>query len=154
MISVLFLKRREIGQLVFAPCAALSNAALSAPGTLAVVVNRILVIVGPASVLSKVTVALVSSDSGGRLEVGGEGLSPMGNKPAWSSAISSSGLVPIPFSNRVPNEYWLSFNTPLWVEIVPLPSFRPPCHTALAVRSIQTPLEANWTRENRPVSLY
>jgi hypothetical protein len=46
VISVLFLKRREMGQLTFASWAALSKAALSAPGTLAVVASRILVMVG------------------------------------------------------------------------------------------------------------
>jgi hypothetical protein len=32
--------------------------------------------------------------------------------------------------------YCVSFNVPLWVEIVPLPSFRLPCQTADALRSI------------------
>src|ERR1700733_2278741 len=82
VISVLFLKSREMGQLFFASCAALSKAALSAPGTLAVVAKRILVMVGPASVFSNVTAALVSIDSGGRLAVVSWALSAMVKQPA------------------------------------------------------------------------
>src|SRR5215472_2929344 len=40
----------------------------------------------------------------------------------------------MPFSNRVLNEYCVCFSTPLSVEIVPLPSFNPPCHTAEPLR--------------------
>ena len=56
--------------------------------------------------------------------------------PACAAAINSSGLVPTPFSKRVPNEYWASARTPLAVEIVPLPSLRLPCQAAVAVRFI------------------
>src|SRR5579859_5166335 len=82
VISVLFLKSLEMGQLFFASWAALSNAALSAPGTLAVVANRILVMVGPASIFSNVTVALVSIDSGGKLAVVSWALSAIVKQPA------------------------------------------------------------------------
>jgi len=41
-------------------------------------------------------------------------------------------LVPIPFSKRVLNEYWVSESTLLSVEIVPLPSLRPPFQIAEA----------------------
>ena len=45
----------------------------------------------------------------------------------------------IPFSNRVPNEYWALLSTPLAVEMVPLPSFNPPDQWALPVRCISSP---------------
>src|ERR1700730_4413997 len=54
--------------------------------------------------------------------------------PACAAAINSSGFVPCPFSNRVENEYCVSFSTPLGAEIVPFPSFSPPFQTALALR--------------------
>ena len=47
----------------------------------------------------------------------------MVKQPACAAAINSSGFVPTPFSNRVPNEYAVSFRAPLSVEI--LPAFRP-----------------------------
>src|ERR1700758_3092080 len=53
-------------------------------------------------------------------------------QPACAAAINSSGFVPGAFSNRVVNEYGVLFNTPPGAEIVPLPSFNPPFHTALA----------------------
>src|SRR5664279_6118822 len=58
----------------------------------------------------------------------------MEKQPAWAAATSSSGLVPIPFSKRVPNEYWVWVSTPLSVETLPFPSLRLPCHTAEAFR--------------------
>lgn len=59
--------------------------------------------------------------------------------PACAAARSSSGLVPAPFSNRVLNEYCVCFRTPLSVEMVPLPSFKPPFHTADAFLCIILP---------------
>src|SRR5580704_6851828 len=56
--------------------------------------------------------------------------------PACAAANSSSGFVPTPFSNRVLQEYCVCFSVPLSVEIDPLPLFRSPCHTALALRCI------------------
>src|SRR5438045_4240921 len=50
--------------------------------------------------------------------------------------MSSSGLVPMPLSKRVLKEYWALERTPLSVEIVPVPSFKPPCQTADALRFI------------------
>jgi len=44
------------------------------------------------------------------------------------------GFVPTPFSKRVLNEYCVSLSTPLSLEIVPLPSFKPPRQTADALR--------------------
>src|SRR5581483_6758717 len=55
--------------------------------------------------------------------------------------MSSSGLVPAPFSNRVANEYCVLFSTPLAVETVPFPSFKPPVQTALPFRCIASSIE-------------
>src|SRR6202035_3759763 len=63
-------------------------------------------------------------------------LSAMVKQPACAAAISSSGLVPTPSAKRALKLYCVSFNVPLWVEIVPLPSLRLPCQTADALRSI------------------
>src|SRR5699024_8514922 len=60
--------------------------------------------------------------------------SAMEKQPAWAAAINSSGLVPSPLSKRVANEYWVSDNTPLSVDMAPLPSLRPPSQTADALR--------------------
>src|SRR5580692_7709834 len=56
--------------------------------------------------------------------------------PAWAAAMSSSGFVPGPFSNRVVKEYGALFRTPPGAESVPLPDFRSPFQTADAVRFI------------------
>src|SRR5262245_53052753 len=53
--------------------------------------------------------------------------------------MSSSGLVPGPFSNRVVNEYCVLANTPLSVEMLPLPSLSPPRQIADALRFIIPP---------------
>jgi hypothetical protein len=133
---VLPLNSREMGQPFFAFCAAVSKLCAVAPGTFARVVRWMAVMPKPSSVFSNFTSAVVSSDSGVRLALPSCAVRAMVKQPAWAEAISSSGFVPIPFSNRVPNEYCVSFSTPLWLEIVPLPSFSPPRQTALAVRSI------------------
>src|SRR5579862_9123787 len=57
--------------------------------------------------------------------------------PACAAASNSSGFVPTPFSNRVLNEYCVSFNVPLSVEIFPLPVFKSPCQTADAFLCIK-----------------
>src|SRR6266542_1666448 len=54
--------------------------------------------------------------------------------PAWAAAISSSGLVPVPSSNRDEKEYWPS-KAPPPRRMFPLPSFRPPSQRAFAVRA-------------------
>src|SRR5688572_5719758 len=51
-------------------------------------------------------------------------------QPACAAAISSSGFVPFPSSNRVLKEYCVLDKTPLSVDTTPLPSFKPPRHTA------------------------
>src|SRR5207249_3096846 len=60
--------------------------------------------------------------------------SAMVKQPACAAASNSSGLVPVPFSNRALKEYGVCRSTPLSVETVPLPSFNPPCHTAEPLR--------------------
>src|SRR5512138_670783 len=42
----------------------------------------------------------------------------------------------MPFSKRVPKEYWVLSSTPLWLDTVPLPLLRSPFHAADAVRFI------------------
>src|SRR5207237_8269762 len=61
----------------------------------------------------------------------------MEKQPACTAAISSSGVVPGVFSNRVANEYGVLYSTPLLAETTPLPSFRPPFQIALALRCIR-----------------
>src|SRR5262245_9282693 len=73
-------------------------------------------------------------DSGTRPALPSSAESAIEKHPAWAAAINSSGFVPVPLSNRVQNEYWVCESTPLSVETVPLPSFRPPRHSADAVR--------------------
>src|SRR5262245_7736514 len=51
---------------------------------------------------------------------------------AWAAAISSSGLVPLAFSNRVANEY-APLKAPLPAANRPLPSLSFPSQTAVAV---------------------
>ena len=62
--------------------------------------------------------------------------SAMEKHAACAAAISSSGFVPGAFSNRVVKEYGVFERTPLADETDPLPSLRPPFHTALAFRCI------------------
>src|SRR3954470_4865353 len=89
--------------------------------------------VKPASVLSKVSVALVSIEVGVKPPLPSSAESAIEKQPACAAAISSSGFVPTPFSNRVEKEYCVCFRTPLAVETEPLPSFNPPSQCALAV---------------------
>src|SRR6185312_1326508 len=130
-----------MGQPAFASAAALSNAALFAPEMLAFTSRWLSVTVKPASVFSNVTVHLASMLWGVMLAFPSSLLRAMAKHPAWAAAMSSSGLVPTPFSNRVLNEYWVLESTPLAVETVPLPSLSPPFHCALAVRCMLLLLE-------------
>ena len=57
---------------------------------------------------------------------------------ACAAAINSSGLVPFPFSKRVPKEYCWLVNTPLSLDTVPLPLFKSPCQTADPERFMMT----------------
>src|SRR5437867_5045755 len=88
----------------------------------------------PSATLSRETVAVVSSRCAIIPALPSCAESAMVKQPAWAAARSSSGLVPTPFSKRVLKEYCVCLRTPLSVEREPLPSFRPPCHTADALR--------------------
>ena len=65
----------------------------------------------------------------------------MAKQPACTAASSSSGLVPAPFSNRVPNEYCASCTEVLSVNNDPLPLLTSPRQTAVALRSIWRPFQ-------------
>src|SRR5438128_11445591 len=90
----------------------------------------------PPSALSSDTVAVVSSFCAVMPASPNWADSAIVKQPACAAAISSSGLVPAPSSKRALKPYWVWFSTPLWVETVPLPSFRPPLQTALPLRLI------------------
>jgi hypothetical protein len=96
------------------------------------------VISNPPPVFSSVTVALVRMLCATRPASPSCADSAIVKQPACAAPISSSGFVPAPFSNRVPNEYCVFDSTPLSVEIVPLPVFRSPFHIALAERFIMS----------------
>src|SRR5258706_86046 len=88
------------------------------------------VIVQPESSFSIVRVTFVLMLSGVRFAPPSCAESAIEKQAACAAAINSSGFVPGPFSNREVNEYCVSFSTPPGAEIVPLPSFSPPFHTA------------------------
>src|SRR6266568_4326072 len=90
----------------------------------------------PSGTLSSEMVAVVSSLVAVMPALPSCAESAIVKQPACAAASSSSGLVPTPFSNRVLKEYCVCLSTPLSVEMVPLPSFKPPCHTADALRCI------------------
>src|SRR5258705_830808 len=98
--------------------------------------------VNPASVFPNVTAAVVSMLSAVSPALANWPESAMEKHPAWAAAISSSGLVPMPSSNRVLNEYWALESTPLSVDIVPFPSLSPPRQTAEAFRFITPSLRS------------
>src|ERR1044072_9877937 len=97
--------------------------------------------VKPASVFSSVTAALVLIRSAVSPAFPSCPDSAIEKQPACAAAINSSGLVPLPSSKRVLNEYCVFAKTPLSVEIVPLPSLSPPCHTADAFRFMTCPFD-------------
>src|SRR6187549_2319139 len=120
----------ETGQPALALLAAVANCAASAPGTDAFTTRWTAVMANPSSSLSSDTLAEVRMLAGVRPNVPSCADNAIEKHPACAAAISSSGLVPLPSSNRVLNEYCVLANTPLSDEIVPLPSFRPPFHSA------------------------
>src|SRR5229473_4615743 len=130
------LKSFDTGQPVSAAFTAASNFALSAPGTRATRSRWLLVIAKPSGSLSSVIVAVVSSLLAVMPALPSCAERAMVKQPACAAARSSSGFVPTPFSNLVLNEYCVCFSTPLSVEMVPFPSFKPPCQTADALRCI------------------
>src|SRR5437660_12550607 len=106
----------------------------------------------PASCLSKLRLATVSIRSGVIPALPSSAERAMDRQPACAAAMSSSGLVPLPFSNRVVNEYWVLERTPLSVETMPLPPFKSPCQTADAFRVIIPP-DALFQRLARTLAL-
>src|SRR5262249_20608887 len=110
-----------------------------APGIFAITSKCTDVTVKPASVFSSVTAADVRMLWAVMPAFPSWPDSAIEKQPAWAAAINSSGFVPLPSSNRVLNEYWVLDSTPLSVEIVPLPSLRPPFHSADALRFIGLP---------------
>src|SRR5215471_3625326 len=88
--------------------------------------------VQPESSLSSERVTDVEMLSGVRFALPSCAESAIEKHAACAAAINSSGLVPGAFSNRVVNEYGVLDSTPLVADTIPLPSLRPPFHTALA----------------------
>src|SRR3954468_8122673 len=124
----------ETGQFALAVSACSSKAAGSIPGTSASVTSAILVMPKPASVLSRYTLAVVSTRVGVNPALARPLESAIEKQPAWAAAMSSSGLVPAPSSKRELNEYCPS-NAPPPKRIVPLPLGRSPSHRASALRT-------------------
>jgi hypothetical protein len=96
----------------------------------------------PPAVLSRVMVAVTLMVSGVNPALPSSAEKAMAKQPEWAAPISSSGLVPMPFSKRVLKEYCVSRRTPLSVEMAPLPSFKLPCQMADALRFIFSFFEA------------
>src|SRR6266568_4127650 len=126
LTDISVLKSLETGQPV--------SADLTAPGTRETRSRWLLVMAKPSGNFSSVIVAEVSSFCAVIPALPSCAERAMVKQPAWAAARSSSGLVPTPFSKRVLKEYCDCFKTPLSVESVPLPSFKPPCQTAVALR--------------------
>src|SRR6202040_2223055 len=136
VIEIFAFSTFDSGQPFSAASAYFWKAAASAPGTFPTTSMWLAVMVHPESSFSIVRVTLVLMLSGVRLAPPSCAESAIEKHAACAAAINSSGFVPGPFSNREVNEYCVSFSTPPGAEIVPLPSFSPPFHTALALRSI------------------
>src|SRR5215467_8411061 len=137
------LKSFETGQPVSAAFTAASNLALSAPGTCATRSRWLFVIANPSGNFSSEIVAVVSSLLAVMPALPNCADSAIVKHPACAAASSSSGLVPIPFSKRVLKEYCVCLSTPLSVDIVPFPSFNPPCQTAEPFRCMTALLLAS-----------
>src|SRR5690242_11047895 len=130
-----------------------STCTLFAPGIFAVTSRCDAVTVQPALVLSSETVAVAEMETGEMPALPNSAENAIAKQPAWAAAISSSGFAPTPFSKRVPNEYCVSRRTPLSVERLPLPSFNPPCQTAVALRFIIFLSSSEWELARTPESL-
>src|SRR6202048_4422648 len=120
------LKSFETGQPVSAALTAASNLALSAPGMFATRSRWLLVMEKPSPTLASVMVAVVSSFCAVMPALPSCADSAMVKHPACAAAHNYSGFVPTPFSKRVLKEYWACFNTPLSVDMDPLPDFKSP----------------------------
>src|SRR5205809_6893949 len=130
-----------MGQFFFAPSAAARNLAESTLGTFADTSRWIDFTDHPASVLSKSSVAFVSIDSGWYPAWPSSFERAIEKQAAWAAATSSSGFVPGSSPKRIAKLYATPFTAPLAVDTVPLPSFSPPRHCALARRCIEIPAE-------------
>ncbi len=125
----------DTGQPSFAFFAALSKASFVAFGTFAVTSRCTAVMENPASPLSSV-------DSRSRIDALGSQAGSFelaGKRHGEASSMGCAnqllqGLVPLPSSKRVLKEYCVAERTPLSVEIVPRPLFKPPFQTADALR--------------------
>src|SRR5256886_11412681 len=92
--------------------------------------------VQPTAKSSKVAMALVSMRCGWKPERPSSLDRAMEKQPPKDAAINSSGLVPMPCTKRVRNEYCVLFSTPLSVLNVPVPSRRVPFQITDALRSM------------------
>ncbi|PAV74863.1 hypothetical protein WR25_01079 [Diploscapter pachys] len=126
----------DTGQPAFASLAIRSNSSRSMPSTWPVSVRSDRVMVNPSPSFSSVTFALVSRLPCVLPAPASAKASAIVKQPAWAAAISSSGLVPGPSSNRVLKPYWASVSRPDWVEIWPLPSLPRPSYRADALRVV------------------
>src|SRR5207249_9766535 len=122
-----------IGQPLFAVSTAFSNAALSAFGIFTVVSRCDEVTAKPSPTLSRLTVAFVSMLCAVMPACPRKSDSAIEKHAACAAATSSSGLVPVSFSNRIEKLYGTLDSAPLLDDTVPRPSLRPPFHTALAL---------------------
>jgi hypothetical protein len=94
----------ETGQPVLAAAAAVANCSAVMPGTLPCSDRCTLLMVKPPPSGSMLTFASVASFSAEWPAASSWNASAMVKQPACAAAISSSGLVPGPFSKRVLNE--------------------------------------------------
>src|SRR6266516_6240171 len=101
---ILALKSLEIGQPASAASAAFWNASAEAPGTLPDTARCDSVTDHPESTRSSVTVAVVCNVSATTFDFPSSAESAIVKQAACAAAMSSSGLVPFPLSNRVVNE--------------------------------------------------
>ena len=127
----------DTGQFSFAPSAASRNASSSRPGTVPRTVSALFVIPVPGT---KVTVAEVSSRSGGVPAFASPSDSAIEKQAACAAAISSSGLVrPSGSSAREAQVTSSGPNAPLpTLSIVPAPSSSEPDQVTFAVRSLMS----------------
>src|SRR5207302_11170251 len=99
--EIFALSARDTGQFALASAAISSNFFLSMPGTLAVICRSTVVMVQLPDTCSSVSAAVVASVSGVKPALPSAADVAMVKQPACAAAISSSGLVPMPFSKRV-----------------------------------------------------
>ena len=107
-VWAVYVRAFETGQLALAPAACCWNVASSMSATAASVVSSILVMVGPASVISRWARADVDTLAGENPERPRAAANAIEKHPACAAAISSSGLVPGSSSKREPKEYFPS----------------------------------------------